>query len=109
VPQLLGCSLAAAPKVRDLIGQGLTDIQDVGLVMYPWSCLVCCAGFDSTATSLAEHATAFLSVMYGGETPKPRHNSPWTATICVGPAAWRSTYRLWWAWNWISIGGLRRL
>ena len=78
MPRLLGCSLAAAPKVRDLIGQGLTDIQDVGLVMYPWSCLVCCAGFDSTATSLAEHAAAFLSVTYGGETPNPdmSHREP---------------------------------
>ena len=69
MPQPLGCSLAAAPKVRDLIDQGVGNVQDFGPIMFPWSCLVCCTGCAPQTASLAQRASAFFQNKYGDEIP----------------------------------------
>ena len=57
---MLGCGVAYAPGVRQLLNKGSDRLADITHIMYPWSCLVCCTLGRSSNDNLVNRAFAFI-------------------------------------------------
>ncbi|MBD1900013.1 hypothetical protein NDI44_12860 [Trichocoleus sp. DQ-A3] len=67
----LGCSIADALTVRDILNKNKKDFSvNFSSISYPWHCIVCCQGFRSLGytDSLPGRAASFIQHISGGLT-----------------------------------------
>jgi len=60
IPQRLGCAVAPASSILELVNQSKGSFSDVAPRELPWSCLVCCQGFATTGKYLPDRVLALL-------------------------------------------------
>ncbi len=75
-PFLLGCIVVNASAIRNLINLGRNSLQDVVPLGLPWSCLVCCRGFQRGP--LPQRARGVIAALEGAdlEIPHLREKPP---------------------------------
>jgi len=64
IPQMLGCGLCEAVAIKSIVDRGRNELKDIAQMMYPWSCLICCAGFSGDDSRLPYRAFSFLTGAY---------------------------------------------
>jgi len=61
--EMLGCGMAYAEHVRNILNGHSNRLKDVSEVMYPLSCLVCCNGYSQDV--LPKRARTFVTNAFG--------------------------------------------
>jgi hypothetical protein len=68
--ELLGCTISDAYKVRGLM-KTKTRLSAIDKSAWPWMCLVCCAGYAKSGSSLPYRAHGFIKNMAGNHVTIP--------------------------------------
>jgi len=74
-PRLLGCAIADAYAVRNLIHAGKNRVDDVLPLCLPWSCLACCSCDIAPGERVEDRVAGVLQALPGRENrpPPPIH------------------------------------
>ena len=58
---MLGCGIVEARSLRQIINNGGKSVREIGQIMFPWSCPICCSYGTPSKASLPERAFQFLT------------------------------------------------
>ncbi len=75
---MLGCGVAYAETVRQILNAGSNQLEDLTNIMFPWSCIICCTMGKQQRVDLVTQALSFTKEILASGSPQEIPNGPFS-------------------------------